>query len=62
MGDEAGVPVGGGAVWRTRGLRAVWRMRADRTLWGTRPGFLLSMKGVVGRGVDVAGRWFRPRP
>ena len=58
------MPVGGRAAWRTRGLRAVWRMRADRTLWGTRPGCLLGMKGVVGRGVgvDVAGRWFRPVP
>ena len=39
-------------------------MWADRTLWGTRPGCLLGIKGVVGRGVgaDVAGRWFRPRP
>ena len=30
--------------------------------WGTRPGCLLGIKGVVGRGVDVAGRWFRPVP
>ena len=31
---------------------------------GTRPGCLLGIKGVVGRGVgvDVAGRWFRPVP
>ena len=31
---------------------------------GTRPGCLLGIKGVVGRGVgvDVAGRWFHPVP
>ena len=32
--------------------------------WGTRPGCLLGVRGVAGRGVgvDVTGRWFRPCP
>jgi len=62
MGDEAEASGGGRAAWCTRGLRADWWMWAEQT--GTRPGCLLGMKGVVGRGVgvDVAGRWFRPRP
>lgn len=49
------MPGGGRAAWCIRGLRAVWRMWADRM--GTRPGCLLGIKGVVGRGVgvDVAG-------
>ena len=56
--------VGGWAAWCIRGLRADWRMWADRTLWETRPGCLLGVRGVAGRGVgvDVAGRWFHPVP